>query len=75
MFTSKKHTHPAPLHPVVAVGPFAKWGIYFMHYRPTSVRGHGYIIVVVDYFTNWAEAMPTYAKGEKITSLFLFNHI
>ena len=24
MFTSKKHTHPAPLHPVVAVAPFAK---------------------------------------------------
>ena len=25
MFTSKKCTHPTPLHPIVAVGPFAKW--------------------------------------------------
>ena len=75
MFTSKKHTHPALLHPVVAVGPFAKWGIYFMHYRPTSAGGHGYIIVVVDYFTKWAEAMPTYVEDGKTTVLFLFYHI
>ena len=37
--------------------------------------GHGYIIVVVDYFTKWAEAMPTYAEDGKTTTLFLFNHI
>ena len=54
MFTSKKHTHPTLLHLVVAVGPFAKWGIDFVHYRPTLARGHGYITVAVDYFTKWA---------------------
>ena len=75
MFTPKKCTHPALLHPVVVVGPFAKWGIDFMHCRLTSVEGHGYIIVVVDYFTTWAEAMPTYAEDGKIATLFLFNHI
>ena len=47
-FNPKKCTHPAPLHPVIAVGPFAKWGIDFMHCNPTSAGGHGYIIVVVD---------------------------
>ena len=46
-----------------------------MHYRPTSARGHGYIIVAVDYFTKWAEAMPTYAEDGKTVALFLFNHI
>ena len=46
-----------------------------MHCRPTSARGHGYIIMAMEYFTKWAEAMPTYAKDEKITALFLFNHI
>ena len=75
MLTTRKHTHPAPLHPIVAVGPFEKWGIDFMHYTPTSAGGHGYIIVAVDYFTKWAEAMPKYAKDEKTTALFLFNHI
>ena len=70
-----KFTHIAPLHPVVAVGPFAKWGIEFVHFRPTSVKGHGYIIVAVDYSTKWAEAMPTYAEDSKTAILLLFNHI
>ena len=46
-----------------------------MHCKPTSVRGHGYIIVAIDYFTKWAEAMPTYAEDGKIVALFLFNHV
>ena len=75
MFTSKNHTNSAPLHPILVAGPFAKWGIDFVHYRPTSAEGHGYIIVVVDYFTKWAAAMPTYAEDRKTGALFLFNHI
>ena len=46
-----------------------------MHCKPTSAKGHGYIIVAVDYFTKWAEAMPTYAEDGKTAALFLFNHI
>ena len=72
---SKKRTHPALLHPVISVGPFSKWGIDFMHCKPTSIGGHGYIIIAMDYFIKWAEAMPTYVKDGKITTLFLFNHI
>ena len=74
-FYPKKPTHPAPLHPVIAIGPFSKWGIDFMHCKPTSTGGHGYIIVAVDYFTKWAEAMPTYAEDGKTVALFLFNHV
>ena len=46
-----------------------------MHCNPTSAGGYGYIIVDVDYFTKWDEAMPTYAEDGKISALFLFNHI
>ena len=46
-----------------------------MHCRPTSVGGHGYIIMAVDYFIKWAEAMPTYAEDGNTVALFLFNHI
>ncbi len=65
----------APLHPVIAVGPFAKWGIDFVHCSPTSARGHKYAIVAVDYFTKWAEAMPTFTNDRNIVALFIFNHI
>jgi hypothetical protein len=57
VFHNKAHTHPALLHPIVAIGPFAKWGINFMQRKPTSFREHGYIIVVIDYFKKWVEAM------------------
>ena len=70
-FYPKKRTHPALLHPVIAISPFTKWGIDFMHCKPTSAEGHGYIIVAIDYFTKWAEAMPTYAEDGNIVALFL----
>ena len=74
-FYLKKCIRPTPLHSMIVVGPFSKWGIDFMHCKPTSVGGHGYIIVAVDYFMKWAEAMPTYVEDSNNTSLFLFNHV
>eukprot|EP00253_Pinus_taeda_P025900 PITA_25900 len=43
--------------------------------NPTSAEGHGYIIVVVDYFTKWAEVMPTLNNNGEMTILFFFNHV
>jgi hypothetical protein len=43
--------------------------------HPHSVGGHGYIIVAVDYFTKWVEAMPTFDNTGKTAALFLFNHV
>jgi hypothetical protein len=43
--------------------------------NPHSTGGHKYIIVAMDYFTKWAEAMPTFDNTEKIVALFIFNHI
>ena len=62
------------MHPVVSTGPFTKWGIDFMTCDPPSSRGHGYIIVAVDYFTKWAEAMPTFNNKGQTTALLFFNH-
>jgi transposase InsO family protein len=43
--------------------------------HPHSARGHGYIIVAIDYFTKWAEAMLTFDNTGKTATLFIFNHI
>jgi hypothetical protein len=74
-YNNKIRSHPTPLHPVVSIGPFAKWGIDFMTCNHHSVKGHGYIIVAIDYFTKWAEAIPTFDKTSKTATLFIFNHI
>jgi hypothetical protein len=60
VFHKKERTHPPLLHFVVSIIPFEKWGIDFMQCNPTSVGGHDYIIVAIDYFTKWAKAMPTF---------------
>jgi hypothetical protein len=46
-----------------------------MQCKPNSVRGHGCIIIVIDYFTKWDEAMPKFLNDGRTTTRFLFNHI
>jgi hypothetical protein len=75
IFQKKRRTHLAPLHPIFVVDPFSKWGIDFMQCNPTSARGNGYIIVVVDYFTKWVEVIPTFLNDGRNATLFVFNHI
>ena len=75
IFTRKVCAHRAPLFPVVTVGHFTKWGIDFTTCNPPSVANHRYIIVVVDYFTKWVEAMPTYKNDSDTATLFLFNQV
>eukprot|EP00253_Pinus_taeda_P028872 PITA_28872 len=75
IFDRKTRIPPAPLQLVVVVGPFTKWHIYFMTCDPTSAGGNGYIIVAVDYFTKWAEAMPTLNNSGKTAAIFFFNHV
>jgi hypothetical protein len=65
-------SHIAPLHPVITIGPFTKWGVEFVDCNPTLARGHKHIMMVVDYFTKWAEAMPT-VKSDRKTTFFVFN--
>lgn len=51
IYDCKTHALPTPLNHVIAICTFAKWGIDFMKCNPHLVGGHGYLIVVVDYFT------------------------
>lgn len=75
IYNRKQHTPPTALHPIITIKPFAKWGIDIMTCKPRSSREHGYIIVPIDYFTKWAEAMPTCDSEGKTATQFIFNHI
>eukprot|EP00253_Pinus_taeda_P032452 PITA_32452 len=75
IFDRKMRAPLAPLQPIIVVGPFAKWGIHFITCNPHLAGGHAYIILVVDYFTKWAEAMPTFSANGKTVAIFIFNHI
>ena len=69
------HSHPAPLHPIVTIDIFTKWGLEFMDCNPASVGGNHHIIVAVDYFMKWVEAMPTVKSDDETAVHFVFNQI
>ena len=46
-----------------------------MDFNPTSVGGHHHIIVAIDYFMKWLEAMPTIKSDSETTAHFVFNQI
>ena len=46
-----------------------------MTINPVSANSHKYIIMEVDYFTKWAEAMPTFDCKSEIAACFFFNHV
>eukprot|EP00253_Pinus_taeda_P028672 PITA_28672 len=75
IYQGKMRAPPTPLHLVVTVGPFAKWGIDYMTCNPRSAGGHGYIIIAVDYFTKWAKEMPTLSEDGHTVAQYLFNHV
>ena len=43
--------------------------------NPDSVGGHHHIIVAIDYFMKWAEAMPMIKSDSETTAHFVFNQI
>jgi hypothetical protein len=67
--------HPDPMFPIITVGPFTKWWIDYTTFNPSSARGHYYIIVAINYFTKWVEAMPMFKDDGETATLFLFNQI
>ena len=75
LYTRKMRSHTTLLFPIISVGPFMKWGIDYMTCNLASDGGHKYIIVVVDYFTKWAEEMPTFKVDRETTTFFVFNQI
>ena len=46
-----------------------------MDCNPASARGHHHIIVVVDYFTKWDEAIPMVKSNGETAAHFVFNQI
>jgi hypothetical protein len=69
------HSQPAPLHPIIIVGTFIKWGVDFIDYNLAAVGRNKHIIVFADYFSKWAEAMPTIKSDGKTATFFIFNQI
>jgi hypothetical protein len=53
-----KHLPPVSLHPTAPSWPFDAWEIDVIStIEPPSTRGHHFILVKMNYFSKWAEAI------------------
>eukprot|EP00253_Pinus_taeda_P030499 PITA_30499 len=60
MFAKRQKISPLPLIPIHVEEPFRQWGIDFIgEINPPSSGQHKWILMALDYFTNWVEAIPT----------------
>ncbi|XP_022041920.1 uncharacterized protein LOC110944570 [Helianthus annuus] len=52
------HRHKHPMIPVSTSWPFQKWAVDIIGPFPEGPGGVKYVVVAIDYFTKWIEAMP-----------------
>jgi hypothetical protein len=65
-----------PLKPIIAHGPFQQCGLDFIgEINPSYSGQHKWILIAIDYFTNWIEAIPTRNATDKVIMEFLEGHI
>jgi hypothetical protein len=66
----------ALLHPIIKPWPFRGWGLDFIgKIHPPSAKGHCFVIVATDYFTNWTEAIPLKNMTHEEVIGFITEHI
>lgn len=70
-----RKTHHAPMIPLDVPPPFSRWHLDFIGELPTTAKGNKWLLVAVDYATNWccARAIP-FATSEAIAD-FVYEEI
>jgi IS30 family transposase len=64
------------MNPIVKPWPFRGWGLDFIEeIHSVSPKGHQFILVVVDYFTKWSEAIALRNMTHQEVISFVQEHI
>jgi hypothetical protein len=75
LFATKPHAPASELHTIPVAWPFAQWGLDQVGPLPKSSRGgHTYLLVAVDKFSKWIEAIPV-TNQEATTAVKFFESI
>ena len=74
-FSSIPRSHPGKLTSMTSPWPFVVWGIDLISPMPTTGPSFKYAVVVVDYFTKWAEAKPLATISNKKVQEFVLESI
>src|SRR3954463_6495126 len=70
-FADKPHAPGSELRPIPIAWPFPQWGLDMIGKLPKSSKGgHVFLLVAVDKFTKWIEAMPVTNQKDKTAAKF-----
>ncbi|BHF75659.1 hypothetical protein SprV_0501875500 [Sparganum proliferum] len=72
-FKAPQQRFRAPLQPMITGFPFQRVGVDIIGPLTYSTSGHQYILVMVDYFTKWAEATPLRRQDALSVTTAFFN--
>jgi hypothetical protein len=76
LFTGKKKLVSLPLQPMIVEVPFQQWGLDFIgEFKDNSSNGYKWILMAIDYFMKWVEAIPTKKATYKVVMDFLEENI
>jgi hypothetical protein len=66
----------AILHPIIKPWSFRGFALDFVgQIHPALSKGHRFVLVITDYFTEWMEAVPLKNMTHKEVIHFISNHI
>jgi hypothetical protein len=66
----------AILHPIIKPWSFHDFSLDFVgQIHPALSKGHRFVLVIMDYFTEWMEAVPLKNMTHKEVIHFISNHI
>ncbi|XP_070013534.1 uncharacterized protein [Nicotiana sylvestris] len=70
------HSSPLKLHPMSSPWPFVAWGMDVIEpIEQKASNGHRFILVAIDYFTKWVEAVTFKAVTKKVVVDFVHSNI
>ncbi|XP_070009952.1 uncharacterized protein [Nicotiana sylvestris] len=70
------HEPPIELHPISAPCPFVSWGMDVIGpIEPKASNGHRFILVAIDYFTKWVEAITLKSVTKKVVVDFVHSNL
>ena len=70
------HSPHSELHPMAAPWPFVAWGMDVIGLiEPKTSNGHRFILVAIDYFTKWVEAITFKVVTKKAVVDFVHSNI
>lgn len=71
-----QHVLASELYSIVKPWPFRGWDLYLIgEFRPPSSKNQRYILVGIDYFIKWIEAIPFPNVGQEDVIEFIHKHI